>query len=131
MSALGRDLRFAARTLAKRPGFALAAIGTLALGIGATTAMFSVVNATFLRALPYPDSSALLWITDTGGQGGEGPVVVGADGSFAVVPAEPGANPSDDLHCYIYSLHTSSSDPTMIFADDFETGGVTRWSGLR
>ena len=64
MNALFRDLRFAARTLARRPGFALAAIGTLALGIGANTAIFSVVNTTFLRALPYPDPDALLWITE-------------------------------------------------------------------
>jgi hypothetical protein len=64
MTALLRDLRFAVRTLARRPGFALTAIGTLALGIGASTAIFSVVNTTFLRALPYPDPDALVWMTE-------------------------------------------------------------------
>jgi predicted permease len=64
MSRLLQDLRFAARTLARRPGFALTAIGTLALGIGANAAIFSVVNTTFLRALPYPDPDALVWMTE-------------------------------------------------------------------
>src|SRR5690242_6443706 len=48
-----RDLQFAVRTLLKRPGFLFIAIATLALGIGATTAMFTVVNSVLLRPLQF------------------------------------------------------------------------------
>ncbi len=57
---LAADLRHAVRRLAQRPGFALAVIGVLALGIGATTAMFSAVDAAMLRPLPFPRPGELV-----------------------------------------------------------------------
>ena len=63
MQNLVRDLAFGARTLRKNPVFALTAIVTLALGIGASTAIFSVVNAVLLRPLPYADADRLAIIT--------------------------------------------------------------------
>jgi putative ABC transport system permease protein len=57
-----QDVRYTVRTLRKRPAFAAAAILTLALGVGATTAIFSVVNGVLLKPLPYPDPDALVRI---------------------------------------------------------------------
>jgi predicted permease len=77
LETIGMDIRYAFRRLAKSPGFALTAVLTLALGIGATTAIFSAAYALLLRSLPFQDADRIIGIDETHPQ-----VVGGAEVNF-------------------------------------------------
>ena len=75
-STLGQDLRYAARSVSRARGFALIVVATLALGIGATTAMFSVVRGVLLRPLPFPEAERVVrvWPSNPGADVARGEV---------------------------------------------------------
>ena len=63
------DLKFAVRQLLKNPGFTSVAVLTLALGIGANSAVFTVINAVLFRRLPFPDADRLVLVGETNARG--------------------------------------------------------------
>src|SRR5690242_10207336 len=79
MDTLLKDLRFALRSFSKRPGFLVIALSTLALGIGATTAMFTVVNSVLLRPLHFPEAERVVLMEAVN-------PAMGVDGSNMSVP---------------------------------------------
>jgi predicted permease len=84
LDSLARDLRFGLRSLMHSPGFALTAILTLALGVGANTAVFSVMNAVLLRSLPVTDPTRLVYVRPSNAPHGTGTIKSNETLSYAV-----------------------------------------------
>jgi putative ABC transport system permease protein len=78
MGTLLNDLRYGLRTLGRNPGFTIVAVITLALGIGANTTIFSVINTTLLKPLPFRDSERLVLVWETFGKGSDNQNIVSA-----------------------------------------------------
>jgi putative ABC transport system permease protein len=90
MSKLLQDLHYGLRLMAKNPGFAAVAVLTLALGIGANAAIFSLVNAIILRPLPYPNPEQLVGLGQWRNQQGEGYIQTGVSAPNATDIARTG-----------------------------------------
>jgi putative ABC transport system permease protein len=78
MGTLLNDLRYGLRALGRNPGFTIVGVITLALGIGANTTIFSVINTTLLKPLPFPDSERLVLVWETFGKGPDNQNIVSA-----------------------------------------------------
>ena len=89
MEDLRRDIRYTARTLARTPGFTIAAVLTLAIGIGGSTAVFSLIDAVLLRPLPFRDAHRLVMVFEDGSEAGF-PQNVLAPANYAAWSAENG-----------------------------------------
>src|ERR1700760_3921820 len=96
MYSLLLDLKFAFRQLRKSPGFATTAVLMLAFGIGATTAIFSIVEGVLLRPLPFPDPDRLVVLSDLL-QGAD----VGGNGEAGVT--------APDIRAYTRDMHSFTS----------------------
>src|SRR5260370_4148678 len=97
METILHDLRYAARTLARQPGFTAIAVFTLAVGIGANTAIYSVVDATLLRALPFQDPDRLMKIS-------------------LMAPGSHGGPPQDDM-VWSYPKYETFRQNQQVFSD--------------
>jgi putative ABC transport system permease protein len=107
MQTIWQDLRYGARMLWKHPAFTLIAVTTLALGIGANTAIFSVVNAVLLQALPYRDASSLVMVWEHNRPRNR-PMNVVNSGNFSDWRAQNGV--FEDLAAFVDSRYVLTSD---------------------
>lgn len=128
-----KDLRYAFRTLAKSPGYAAAAILTLALGIGANTAIFSVVYGVLVRSLPYPDSGRIVELAETNAAGRTMPV---CDPNFRDVKEQSHSFAALSEWASFPTSVSGGSEPvrtleTMVSNDFFDALGVQPALGRR
>src|SRR5271165_195592 len=101
MGTVFQDLRFAFRQLRKAPSFAATAVLTLALGIGANTAIFSLVNSLLLKPLPVPDPQQLASLAP---RENKGPLQLGLSWNEYKVVRDQGARSFSDIFAYTMNI---------------------------
>lgn len=126
MDQLIKDVRYGIRSLAKRPGFTAIAVLTLALGIGASTAIFSVVDGVLLRPLPYPDAEQIVQLREVSERGGK---MAFAEPNFVDVRARSHSFQGVAQYSGQVTTVTGASEPVrvpayMVSSDFFNVIGV-------
>jgi ABC-type antimicrobial peptide transport system permease subunit len=126
MEHLIKDIRYGIRSLAKRPGFTAIAVLTLALGIGASTAIFSVVDGVLLKPLPYPEAERIVQLREVSQRGGK---MAFAEPNFLDVRARSHSFEGVAQYAGELTTVTGASEPVrvpafMVSADFFNVLGV-------
>lgn len=116
LETLIQDLRYGLRGLRRNPGFTAVAVLTLALGIGANTAIFSIVNAILLKPLPFPNSDQLVVISETNSRVAPGSVYQGYESYLNFLDWQHDARSFSAMAAYQYSdmALTGAGEPTVI-----------------
>ncbi len=109
MESIWKDVKLAGRAVRRAPGFALPVVAMLAIGIGATTAMYSLLEAALLRGLPYPDADELVMVWPVRNDRGPGQLSVANAEVFDVRNGVPSL---DDVGAITYTNLTLAADPT-------------------
>lgn len=131
METLLKDIRYGFRSLAKRPGFTAIAILTLALGVGATTAIFSVVDGVLLRPLPYPQPEEIVQLREVNVRGAQIPF---AEPNFLDVRARSHTLEAVAQYAGSLTIVTGASEPVRamtvsVSGDFFNVLGVMPFAG--
>ena len=126
MDQLVKDIRYGIRSLAKRPAFTAIAVLTLALGIGASTAIFSVVDGVLLRPLPYPEAEQIVQLREVNERGGK---MAFAEPNFVDVRARSHSFQGIAQYAGEITTVTGASEPVrvpayMVSSDFFNVIGV-------
>ena len=126
METLIKDIRYGIRSLAKRPGFTVIAVITLALGIGASTAIFSVVDGVLLRSLPYPQPEEIVQLREVNERGAQVPFT---EPNFADIRARSKTLEGVAQYAGALTIVTGASEPVRavalnVSADFFNVLGV-------
>ncbi len=123
MDTIIQDIKFGLRMLVKSPSLSIIATIALALGIGANTAIFSVVNAVLLRPLPFPDSGKLVALFETAPQEGR---IRGSHSYPNFFDLRSQATTFDKLACYYSSdfIMTGRGEPARLPAAVFQHSGI-------
>src|SRR6185437_6477483 len=122
LDTLLQDIRFALRMLRKSPGFTAVAVLTLALGIGASTAMFSALYGLIFRPLPYPNPSRLVMLWDSNRATGLTHIMV-MEGSFPILRSQ--AKSFDGMAAFGYFAPRDQAATVSGTEERVSAGGVT------